>query len=111
MLDEFGLRHRLAVDEPLHMADVELADQVELVERFDALGGRLHLQRLGERDDRGDDRAIARPLHRRAAHEALVDLDLVERRRLQKPERRIYGAENVESEPPETGTTPGREKG
>src|SRR3546814_13575611 len=50
--DQLGLRHRLAVDEALHMADVELADQVKLVQRLDALCGRLHLQRLGERDDR-----------------------------------------------------------
>src|SRR3546814_9093931 len=47
--DQLGLRHRLAVDEALHMADVELADQVKLVQRLDALCGRLHLQRLGER--------------------------------------------------------------
>src|SRR3546814_8974997 len=80
------------------MTDVEPPDQVELVERFDTLGGRFHLERLGQRDDRGDDRAVARSGLGRAANETLVDLDLVERRRLQIAERRIAGAEIVERE-------------
>src|SRR3546814_1347021 len=95
MVEQFGRRHGLAVDIALDMADVEPPDQVELVERFDTLGGRFHLERLGQRDDRGDDRAVARPRLGRAANEALVDLDLVERRRLQIAERRIAGAEIV----------------
>src|SRR3546814_10471530 len=67
MVEQFGLRHGLAVDIALDMADVEPPDQVELVERFDTLGGRFHLERLGQRDDRGDDRAVARPRLGRAA--------------------------------------------
>src|SRR3546814_20509093 len=98
MVEQFGRRHGLAVDIALDMADVEPPDQVELVERFDTLGGRFHLERLGQRDDRGDDRAVARPRLGRAANEALVDLDLVERRRLPIAERRIAGAEIVERE-------------
>src|SRR3546814_18272064 len=64
MVEQFGLRHGLAIDIALDMTDVEPPDQVELVERFDTLGGRFHLERLGQRDDRGDDRAVARDRQR-----------------------------------------------
>ena len=63
-----------------------------------ALGGRVHAEALGERDDGADDRGVAAARHGGAAHEALVDLDLVERRLLQIAERRIAGAEIVERE-------------
>src|SRR3546814_1364627 len=89
----------LAVDIALDVAAPQLADQREFVLQFDALGGGLHAQRLGERDDRLDDRGVAVAGDRRAAHERLVDLDLVERRLLQIAERRLAGAEIVEREP------------
>src|SRR3546814_6716563 len=38
MLQQLGLRHGLAIDITLDVADVEPPDQVELVERFDTLG-------------------------------------------------------------------------
>ena len=63
---------------------------------FDAFGGSIHAQRLGETDDRGDDRRIAVALLGDAADEALVDLDLVERSVLQIAERGIAGAEIVQ---------------
>src|SRR3546814_7329105 len=85
----------LAVDIALDVAAPQLADQREFVLQFDALGGGLHAQRFGERDDRLDDRGVAVAGDRRAAHERLVDLDLVERRFLQIAERRIAGAEIV----------------
>ena len=61
-------RNALAVDKALDVAAAELADQFDLVLCLDALGGGLHVQRVGERDDRLDDRgvAVARRSRRRA---------------------------------------------
>src|SRR5690606_21503772 len=97
------LGHRLGAERPLvdvalHMAAAVQADEVELVERLDAFRGGVHAERLREAGDRGDDRAVATASLGRAADEALVDLDLVERRLLQIAERRIAGAEVVERE-------------
>ena len=46
---------------------------------FDALGAGVHAEGLGKGDD-GRMKAPLRLVRRGAAHEALVDLDLVERR-------------------------------
>ncbi len=78
------------------MAAPERPDEFNLVERFNAFGGGFHPQSAGERDDRMDDRRVATVADRSTAHEALVDLDLVERRALQIAKRRIAGAEIVE---------------
>jgi hypothetical protein len=40
------------------MADAELADQLQVVVGLDALGAGVHAERLGERDDGADDRAL-----------------------------------------------------
>ena len=48
------------------------------------------------RDDGADDRGVTLGRRRRAANEALVDLDLVERRLFQIAERAVAGAEIVE---------------
>src|SRR3546814_9376772 len=72
LFDLFAARG-LAVDIALDVAAPQLADQREFVLQFDALGGGLHAQRLGERDDRLDDRGVAVAGARRAAHERLVD--------------------------------------
>ena len=69
------------------LADAELADQLEIVVGLDALGGGVHAQAFGEGDDGADDRAVAVGGRGGAADEALVDLDLVERRLLQIAER------------------------
>ena len=98
-LARFLGRHRAAEDVALDLADAELADQVEIVVRLDALGGGVHAQAFGQRDDGADDRAVAVGGRRGAAHEALVDLDLVERRLLQIAERAVAGAEIVERQP------------
>ncbi len=90
---------RAAEDVTLDLAAAELPDQVEIVVRLHALGGRIHAKRLGERDDGADDRAVAVRGRRGAANEALVDLDLVERRFLQIAERAVAGAEIVERQP------------
>src|SRR3546814_4025422 len=70
LFDLFAARG-LAVDIALDVAAPQLADQREFVLQFDALGGGLHAQRLGERDDRLDDRGVAVAGDRRAAHERL----------------------------------------
>ena len=62
---------------------------------LDALGGRLHAERMGEFGDRADDRAGA-VAGQQVLDEAAVDLDLVEREALQIAQRRIAGAEIVE---------------
>ena len=89
-----------AEDIALDHADPELADQLQIVMGLDALGAGIHAERFGKGDDGADDRrvAVGRAGRRRAANEALVDLDLVERRLLQIAERRIAGAEIVERE-------------
>ena len=63
---------------------------------FDAFGGRVHSERFGQRDNGADDRAIAVHARCRALDEALVDLDLVERRLLQIAERTVAGSEIVQ---------------
>jgi hypothetical protein len=78
------------------VAAPEHPHQVQFVQRLDAFGRRFHAQRFGQADDRGDDCAVATARLGRAAHERLVDLDLVERGRAQVAERRIARAEIVE---------------
>src|SRR3546814_8076923 len=58
----------LAVDIALDVSAPQLADPREFVLQFDALGGGLHAQRLGERDDRLDVCGVAVAGDRRAAH-------------------------------------------
>ena len=91
-------RARLAEDVTLDHADAELADQLQVVVGFDAFRARVHVQRLREGDDGADDRGIAVRRRCGPADEALVDLDLVERRLLQIAERAVTGAEVVERE-------------
>src|SRR5688572_4736581 len=90
---------RTLIDEALDMAAAVQPNQVELVERLDAFGGRIHAERLREAVDRGNDRTVAAAGLSGPADEALVDLDLVERGLLQIAERRIAGAEIVERQP------------
>src|SRR3546814_12033411 len=81
------------------MAAPQPADQREIVVRLDPLGGRLHVERARKPDDRRDDRRVHAVLVGRPQDEALVDLDLVERRLLQIAERRIARSEIVERQP------------
>ena len=98
-LARFGGGERPAEDVALDLADAELADQVQVVVGLDAFGGGVHAERFGQRDDGADDGAVAVGRRGGAADEALVDLDLVERRLLQIAERAVAGAEIVEREP------------
>ena len=90
--------HRPAENIALDVRAAELADQGQLVMGLGALGGGVHAEALGEGDDGADDRGVAAARLGGAADEALVDLDLVERRLLQIAERGIAGAEIVERE-------------
>src|SRR5690349_8669026 len=87
---------RLPEDVALNHADAEVANQLEVVVRLNTLGAGIHAQSLGEGDDRADDRCVAICRGCRAADEALVDLDLVERRLLEIAERAVSGTEVVE---------------
>jgi hypothetical protein len=96
-IDEFG-GGRAGIDVALDLRDAELAHRCQLVVRFDTLGRGLHLQRLGQADDRGNDRSVAIAFGH-PGDEALVDLDLVERRVLQIAERGIARPEIVQRQP------------
>src|SRR3546814_523054 len=71
------------------MAAPEPPDQRQIVVRLDPLGGRLHVECGREADDRRDDRRVHAARVGGAEHEALVNLDLVERCLFQIAERRI----------------------
>jgi len=60
---------------------VERAQGLDLLDRLDALGDRLHAEFVGERDDRGDDRAVVAALDD-AVDEGFVDLDDVDRQQV-----------------------------
>ena len=64
-------------------------DQFKLVERFHAFDRGFHTQRVRQADNRGDNLRAILVLLRTAIDKALVDFDLVERRRAQIAERRI----------------------
>ena len=66
---------------------------------LDALGGGVHVEAFGQRDDGADDRGVAVCGRCRPANEALVDLDLVEWRLAEIAERRVTGPEVVERKP------------
>src|SRR5437764_14431554 len=70
----------------------EFAHALEVLGRFDALGGDRHSETLCELDDRLDDRDVLRT-RPRLAHEAAVDLELVEHGLVQITDRRVAGAE------------------
>ena len=81
------LRDRARENVALHQIRAARLDQFKLVHRLDAFGDGLHAERLGERNDGGDDRRVGIAVLGAAAHEALVDLDLVEMAVLEVTER------------------------
>ncbi len=83
----FFLRKRLRIDIALHQIRAALLHQVKLVHRLDPFGDGFHAQRLGQRDDGGDDRRVGITIFGAATHEALVDLELVEMPVLEIAER------------------------
>src|SRR5690242_20253548 len=97
-LARFRGRDRLSEDVALDHADPKIADEVQVIMSLDALGAGIHTQRLGEGDNGADDRRVAVGRRGGPAHEALVDLDLVERRFLQIAERAVASPEIVERE-------------
>src|SRR6476659_3665418 len=80
---------------PLDHADAQISDQLEVIMRLDTFGARIHSERLGERNDGTNDRRVAVGRGGRSTNEALVDLDFVERRFLQIPERAVARPEIV----------------
>ncbi|HWJ37735.1 MAG TPA: hypothetical protein VNR86_03125 [Sphingomicrobium sp.] len=80
-----GLSEDIALDH----AHSELPDELKVIVGFDAFRARIHAERFGKGDNCADDGGVpvGRAYRCSAAHEALVDLDLVERRLLQIAER------------------------
>src|SRR5258705_288808 len=87
-------RRRLADEIALHRVAPLVGEEGELLLGFDAFGYDRHLEPMAEADHRADDRGrlrVAPEIHDKGA----VDLDLVERERLQVAQRGIPAAEIV----------------
>ncbi len=65
--------------------------------RLDALGDDLEAKRMSEADDGADDVALGAVLGH-AGHERTIELDRIERKRLQVIERRVASTEVVEQD-------------
>ena len=90
------LRERLRPrqQEALHFVAAALAQPVELLGSFHALGDRAQAEAVREADDRGADRRVV-VVPAEVAHEAAVDLEPVDRQALEVGQARIAGAEIV----------------
>src|ERR1700719_1171332 len=87
-------RQPFADEIPLHRVAALLGEETELLLGFHALGDDRHFKAVAKADDRPDDRRrlrIAPEIHDKGA----IDLDLVERKRLQVAQRGIAAAEIV----------------
>src|SRR4051812_1779594 len=69
----------------------------ELQRRLDALGRHRQAERVTQSHDRGDDRGVV-GIVTEAVDEGAVDLEGVDRQRLQVAERRMSGAEVVDAQ-------------
>ena len=79
----------------LHFVTAALFKQRKLLGRFHALGKDRHVEAMPKVDYRAHDR-LGVPIGRQVADKSAVDLDLVERERVQIGQRRIAGAEIIE---------------
>ena len=95
---DLGDGHRPAEAVALHGMHAGGAQEQLLVGGLDAFGGHLHAEAAAEADDGVHDRGGVGRLFDRA-HEAAVDLELVEREAAQIEQARIAGAEIVERKP------------
>ena len=87
-------RHRLADEVTLHGVASLFSEETELLLGFHAFGDDRHFKTVTEANDRAHDRRrlrIASKIHDKGA----VDLDLVERERLQIAQRGVAAAEIV----------------
>ena len=90
MPDRQGLAEQIA----LHAVAAFLGEEGELVDRLDALGDDRHFEAVAEIDHGADDRRrlrVAAEIH----DEGAVDLDLVERERLEIAQRGVSAAEII----------------
>src|SRR5882757_5714709 len=91
-------RERLADEIALHCVAAFFRQETELFLGFDTLGDDRHFEAMAEIDDGANDRRRLRvpsEIHDKRA----IDLDLVERERLQIAERGIAGTEIVHRYP------------
>src|SRR5436190_3344053 len=87
-------RQRFADEITLHRVAALIRKEAELLLGFHALGDDGHLQAVAETDDGPDDRRRLR-IPSEIDDEGAVDLDLVERKRLQVTQRGIAAAEVI----------------
>src|SRR6185437_14740539 len=87
-------RQRLADQVALHGVAAFVGEEGELFQGLDSLGHQRHAEAVAEVDDGGDDRGRLR-IAAEIDDEGAVDLDLVERERLQIAQRGIARAEIV----------------
>src|SRR3954451_9208657 len=87
-------RQRFADEIALHRVAAFIRKEAELLLSFNALGDDRHLKPVAETDDSSDDRSRLR-VPSEIDDEGAVDLDLVERKRLQVAQRRISTAEVI----------------
>src|SRR5215470_15689324 len=93
--DELVHRHGLGEIEALHLVAAFEAQELHLLARLHAFGDHLELQAVPEADDGAHDHRVV-GIGGQIAHEALVDLQPVDRELLHVSERRIAGAEIVD---------------
>src|SRR3546814_13815515 len=90
------LRRRPSVEITLPEFAAELAQDVALFTGFDALADRIDAQGTGQREDRAHQRqALGVHFAAEPGHEALVDLQRLDRETVQVRQRREHGADVV----------------
>src|SRR5260221_832862 len=95
-LRELLRRHRLAVEEALHLVATVALEKMQLRIGLDALGDHLQVQRMAEGDDgRGEDTVLGLRAAADVAHEGAVDLERVDRQVPKIREAGGAGAPNV----------------
>ena len=104
LIDEFSLfepdecllmRNRAGENVTLNVACAARLDEFKLVVRFRAFRDCFHLESFGQANNRADDRGVLISFLGGSAHEALIDLDLVERSVAQVTHRGVTSAEVV----------------
>src|SRR6478752_3759237 len=91
-------RRRLAEQIALHPIAAFMRQETELLRGFDALGDDRHFEAMAEVDDGADDCRRLR-IFAEIDDEVAVNLDLVERERLQIAQRGVAAAEIVHRDP------------
>src|SRR4029079_6438865 len=92
-----GLLERVRDEEALRLLAAVALQELVLRSGLDALGDHAQAERMRQRNDRLRDRLVVAVLLE-AAHEALVDLDALDRQPREVRQRRVAGAEVVDGD-------------